>query len=139
MLSPRKVKYRKSHKGRIKGTASNGTSVAFGSFGLTALAPARLTSRQIEAVRRTLRRKMRAVESSGGKIWIRIFPHKPVTAKPQEVRMGKGKGALSYWASCVKPGKVLFEISLSDTVLAHKVLKSASLRLPIPTRIISKQ
>ena len=88
-------------------------------------------------MRRTLRRKMRAVESSGVKFGFG-FSHKPVTAKPQEVRMGKGKGALSYWASCVKPGKVLFEISLSDTVLAHKVLKSAS-KLPIPTRIISKQ
>jgi large subunit ribosomal protein L16 len=112
--------------------------VSFGSFGISAQAPGRLTSRQIEAVRRTLKRKMRALDSSGGKIWVRVFPHTPVTAKPQEVRMGKGKGALSYWASCVKPGKVLFEISLNNEVLAHKILKSASLKLPIPTRVISK-
>ena len=138
MLSPRKVKHRKIHKGRIKGLASNGDKVSFGSFGMSAQAAGRVTSRQIEAVRRTLRRKMREIDGSGGKIWIRIFPHCPVTAKPREVRMGKGKGALAYWVSCVKPGKVLFEISLNNTILAPKILKSASLKLPIPTRILSK-
>lgn len=134
MLMPKRVKYRKAQRGRIKGKATRGNTVAFGDFGLKALEPHWITARQIEACRVALSRKMKR----DGKIWIRIFPDKPVTKKPLETRMGKGKGAPEFWVAVVKPGRVLFEVGGVDQELAHEALKLAAHKLPIKTKIVTR-
>ncbi len=133
MLQPKRTKYRKQQKGRIKGNASRGTSVDFGDFGIKALEPGRITSRQIEAARIAITRRMKRV----GKVYIRIFPDKPITSKPAEVRMGKGKGALDHWAAQVRPGRILFEIGggISED-LARAALRLGQQKLPLKTRIV---
>ena len=134
MLSPKKTKYRKQFKGRIHGHSKGNYALNYGSFGLKALEPERVTSRQIEATRRSLTRYVRRT----GKIWIRIFPDKPITERAAESRMGSGKGTVAYWVAVVKPGAVLFEINGLTKELAYKVLKLASYKLPIKTKIIEK-
>ena len=134
MLAPRKIKYRKSQKGRMKGLAKGGDYVAFGTFGLKALESGWITSRQIEAVRITISRKVRKV----GKMWIRIFPHKSITKKPAETRMGKGKGSPEYWACRVKPGRIIFEVDGIDEATARIALYKASAKLPIKTKFIKR-
>lgn len=131
MLMPKRVKYRKAQRGRMRGKATRGASVAFGDFGLKALAPGWITQRQIEAARVSLTRMMKRE----GKVWIRIFPDKPVTKKPAETRMGKGKGAPEYWVAVVKPGRVLFEVGGTSRDVAVEALTLASHKLPIKTRI----
>jgi large subunit ribosomal protein L16 len=133
MLSPRKIKYRKVRKGRNKGEASRGTTVSFGEHGLRALEPARLSARQIEATRRAIIRRIRKL----GSLWIRVFPDTPVTSKPTEVRMGKGKGSLDRWVAKVKPGRILYEVGGVPPELAKKALESGSYKLPIKTRFVS--
>jgi len=128
------VKYRKQHRGRLKGKASRGTEVAFGDFGLQALEPAWVTARQIEAARRAIVRKMRR----RGKYWIRIFPDKPVTAKPAETRMGKGKGVVDHWVAVVRPGRMMFEISGVSEEVAREALRLASHKLPIKTQFVAR-
>ena len=135
MLQPKRVKHRKTHRGRNRGMAWRGSEMAFGEFGLQAMEPAWLTSRQIEAARRTITHHLRR----GGKVWIRIFPDKPVTAKPAETRMGSGKGALDHWVSVVKPGRILFEIAGVKEDVASEAMRLASHKLPIKTRFVSKQ
>ena len=132
MLAPKKTKYRKAHKGRIHGNAKGGTDLLFGSFGLKALTPNRITARQIEAARRTMTRYMKRE----GKVWIRIFPDKPITSKPQEVRMGKGKGALDHYVAPVKPGRIMFEIDGVTSETAHEALRLAAQKLPVLTKVI---
>ncbi len=134
MLSPAKTKFRKAHKGRIHGNASNGTSLNFGEFGLKALDPERITSSQIEAARRAITRYMKRV----GKVWIRIFPDVPVSKKPAEVRQGKGKGAVEFWACRVKPGKILFEIDGVSEEVARKAFELGAHKLPISTKFIKR-
>jgi len=134
MLSPKRTKYRKYHRGNMRGTATNGTSICFGDFGLQALEPAWMTSRQIEAARRTITRYTKR----GAKLWIRIFPDKPVTARAAESRMGSGKGAVDYWVAVVKPGTILFEISSVPTEVARAALSLASYKLPLKTKFIIK-
>ncbi len=134
MLMPKRVKYRKAHRGRMKGKATRGNTVAFGEFGLKALEPHWITSRQIEACRVALARKMKR----DGKIWIRIFPDKPVTKKPLETRMGKGKGAPEFWVAVVKPGRVMFEVAGVDPTTAQEALKLAAHKLPIKTKIVTR-
>lgn len=133
MLMPKRTKYRKYQKGRIKGNASRGTRISFGDFGLKALEPGRITSRQIEAARVAMTRRMKRV----GKVWIRIFPDKPITKKPAETRMGKGKGSPEYWVAPVRPGRVLFEIGggISEE-LAREALRLAAHKLPIKTKFV---
>ena len=131
MLMPKRVKYRKAQRGRMRGKATRGSTVAFGDFGLKALAPGWITQRQIEAARVSLTRMMKRE----GKVWIRIFPDKPVTKKPAETRMGKGKGAPEYWVAVVKPGRILFEVGGTAKGLAVEALTLASHRLPIKTKI----
>ncbi len=133
MLTPKRTKYRKYQKGRIKGNAQRGASVNFGDFGIKALEPGRITSRQIEAARVAMTRRMKRV----GKVWIRIFPDKPITKKPAETRMGKGKGSPEYWAANVKPGRILFEIGggISEE-LAREALRLARHKLPIKTKFV---
>ena len=131
MLMPKRVKFRKAQRGRMRGKAKRGSSVAFGDFGLKALQPAWITQRQIEASRVTLTRLMKRE----GKIWIRIFPDKPVTKKPAETRMGKGKGAPEYWVAVVKPGRILFEVGGTSRATAVEALRLASHKLPIKTKI----
>lgn len=131
MLMPKRVKYRKAQRGRMRGKATRGASVAFGDFGLKALAPGWITQRQIEAARVSLTRMMKRE----GKVWIRIFPDKPVTKKPAETRMGKGKGAPEYWVAVVKPGRVLFEVGGTSKDVAVEALTLASHKLPIKTKI----
>jgi large subunit ribosomal protein L16 len=131
MLMPKRVKYRKAQRGRMRGKATRGSSVAFGDFGLKALAPGWITQRQIEAARVSLTRMMKRE----GKVWIRIFPDKPVTKKPAETRMGKGKGAPEYWVAVVKPGRILFEVGGTSKDLAVEALTLASHKLPIKTKI----
>jgi large subunit ribosomal protein L16 len=133
MLSPKRYKYRKAHKGRVKGIATKGETICFGKYGLKAKEVGRITARQIEATRKVLRKKMRVFN---GKVWIRIFPDIPVTSKPKEVRMGKGKGSVSHWICRVKPGKVLFEISDIEYMVAKDIFRSASLKLPIRTKFV---
>jgi large subunit ribosomal protein L16 len=128
---PKRVKYRKTQRGRMRGKATRGSSVAFGDFGLKALQPGWITQRQIEAARVTLTRMMKRE----GKVWIRIFPDKPVTKKPAETRMGKGKGAPEYWVAVVKPGRVMFEVGGVSRAIATEALTLASHKLPIKTRI----
>lgn len=134
MLMPKRVKYRKAQRGRMKGKATRGNTVAFGDFGLKALEPHWITSRQIEACRVALSRKMKR----DGKIWIRIFPDKPVTKKPLETRMGKGKGAPEFWVAVVKPGRVMFEVGGVHSDIAYEALKLAAHKLPIKTKIVTR-
>ena len=135
MLSPKRVKYRKRQRGRLKGQAGTGNTVAFGEFGLKAVTSGRLTARQIEAARRALTRRVKR----GGKLWIRIFPDQPVTKKPAETRMGSGKGAPEYWVAPIYPGRVLFEMSGIEETLAKEALELASFKLPIRTQFVKKE
>jgi len=132
MLQPKRVKYRKSHKGRRRGYAQSGNTVVFGNYGLQAVGRAWLTSRQIEAARRAMTRYVRR----GGKIWIRIFPDKPVTAKPAETRMGSGKGAVDHWVAVVKPGRIMFEMGGVAEDVAKGAMRLASYKLPISTKFV---
>ena len=134
MLAPQKVKYRKPQKGRTKGMAIRGSHVSFGTFGLKALEPGWITSRQIEAARIVLSRSIKKV----GRVWIRIFPHKAITKKPAETRMGKGKGSPEYWACRVKPGRIIFEVDGIDEATARIALYKASTKLPIKTKFIKR-
>lgn len=134
MLMPKRVKYRKSQRGRRAGKAYRGSSVAFGDFGLKAMEPAWITSRQIEACRVALTRKMKR----DGKVWIRIFPDKPVSKKPLETRMGKGKGGPEFWVAVIKPGRVMFEVAGITRELASEALKLCSHKLPIKTKVVSR-
>ncbi|HUS94985.1 MAG TPA: 50S ribosomal protein L16 [Patescibacteria group bacterium] len=135
MLMPKRVKYRKQFRGRMRGMAKGGTTLLQGDFGLQALEPGWITSRQIEAVRRAMVRHMRR----RGKYWIRIFPDKPVTAKPAETRMGKGKGSVDHWVAVVKPGRIMFEISGVTEETAREALNRGSFKLPIKTQIVSRE
>lgn len=132
MLSPKKVKYRKAFKGRIKGVATTGTALNFGAFGMKALEPSRITARQIEAARRTITRHLKRQ----GKVWIRIFPDMPATSKPAEVRMGSGKGSPEFWYARVHPGRVMFEIDGVPQALAREAFALAAAKLPIKTKFI---
>ncbi|MGH6988680.1 MAG: 50S ribosomal protein L16 [Stellaceae bacterium] len=134
MLQPARSKYRKAHKGRIHGLAKGGTTLNFGSYGLKATEPGRVTARQIEAARRAVTRHIRRV----GRVWIRIFPDVPVSAKPAEVRMGSGKGSPEFWICRVKPGRILFELDGVPGPLARQAFALAAAKLPIGTRIISR-
>ena len=134
MLLPKKTKYRKAHKGRIHGNAKGGTTLNFGSIGLKAMGPDRITARQIEAARRAITRHIRRQ----GKVFIRIFPDVPVSKKPLEVRQGKGKGSVEYWACRVKPGRIMFELDGVDPTLAREALALASEKLPIKTKIVTR-
>ncbi|MBO7358265.1 MAG: 50S ribosomal protein L16 [Clostridia bacterium] len=134
MLMPKRVMHRKQQRGRMKGKAQRGNFLAYGEYGLVALQPGWITSNQIEAARQTMTRTTKR----GGNVWIKIFPDKPVTAKPAETRMGSGKGAPEYWVAVVKPGRVLFEMGGIDESLAKEALRLAGHKLPIKTKIISK-
>ncbi|WP_448570124.1 50S ribosomal protein L16 [Trichothermofontia sp.] len=135
MLSPRRTKFRKQQRGRMTGQASRGNEVNFGDFALQALEPAWITSRQIEASRRAITRYVRR----GGKIWIRVFPDKPVTLRPAETRMGSGKGNPEYWVAVVKPGRILFEIAGVSEAVAREAMRLASYKLPIKTKFIARE
>ncbi len=135
MQQPKRVKYRKAHRGRRRGTAQAGNAVTFGDFGLQAQESAWVTSRQIEAARRAIVHSVKR----GGKVWIRVFPDKPVTAKPAETRMGSGKGSLDHWAAVVKPGRMLFEISGVKEDLAKEAMRLASNKLPIRTKFVVRE
>jgi len=134
MLQPKRTKFRKAHKGRIKGNAKGGTALNFGAFGLKATTPERVTSRQIEAARRVITRHMKRA----GRVWIRVFPDVPVSKKPTEVRMGKGKGSPECWACRVKPGRIMFEVDGVPANVAHEALKLAASKLPVQTRVVSR-
>jgi large subunit ribosomal protein L16 len=134
MLMPKRVKYRKQMRGRMKGRASRGVEIAFGDYGIQALEPGWVTARQIEAARRALVRYMKR----RGKVWIRIFPDKPVTKKPAETRMGKGKGAVDHWVAVVKPGRIMFEISGLDDESAREAVRLASHKLSIKTKFVQR-
>ncbi len=134
MLSPKKTKYRKAFKGRIHGASKGGTALNFGSYGLKAVEPERITARQIEAARRAITRHMKRQ----GRVWIRIFPDLPVTDKPAEVRMGKGKGSVEYWAARVAPGRIMFEIDGVADDVAREALKLGPAKLPSPTGIVTR-
>jgi large subunit ribosomal protein L16 len=134
MLQPKKTKFRKAFKGRMNGNAKGGTSLNFGSFGLKALEPERVTARQIEAARRAITRQMKRA----GRVWIRIFPDLPVSKKPTEVRMGKGKGSPEFWAARVKPGKIMFEIDGVGEDTAREALRLGAAKLPIRTRVVTR-
>ena len=134
MLQPIKTKFRKAHKGRIKGVAHSGATLAFGEYGLKAMEPERVTARQIEAARRALTRHMKRA----GRVWIRVFPDVPVSKKPAEVRMGSGKGAPELWVARVKPGRVLFEIDGVSVNIAKEALSLAAAKLPIKTRFVER-
>lgn len=135
MLQPKRVKHRKQHKGRINGNAQRGATIAFGSFGLKALEPKWITNRQIEAARQALTRHMKRE----GNVWIRIFPDKPITSKPAEVRMGKGKGSLDYWAAVVKPGRIMFECDGVPEQIAREAFHLAAQKLPIKTKFVTRR
>jgi large subunit ribosomal protein L16 len=135
MLQPSRVKYKKQHRGRLKGTAQSGNVLTFGEFGLQAQEAAWVTSRQIEAARRAIVHEVRR----GGKVWIRIFPDKPVTAKPAETRMGSGKGSLDHWVAVVKPGRILFEIAGVKEEAAREAMRLASHKLPIDTKFVRRE
>nr|YP_010330168.1 ribosomal protein L16 [Porphyridium aerugineum]UNJ17884.1 ribosomal protein L16 [Porphyridium aerugineum] len=135
MLSPKRTKFRKQQRGRLKGKASRGNQISFGEFGLQALEPVWLTSRQIEATRRTITRYVKVSFS----LWIRVFPDKPVTARAAESRMGSGKGAPEYWVAVIKPGHVLFEMAGVTQSIAESAMKTASYKLPIKTKFITKE
>jgi len=134
MLSPKRTKYRKQHKGRIHGLAKSGTTLNFGSYGLKAVAPGRVTARQIEAARRAVTRHMKRA----GRVWIRIFPDVPVTGKPAEVRMGKGKGSVEFWCARVKPGRIMFEIDGVPRDVARTALALAAEKLPLDARFVAR-
>lgn len=135
MLLPKRVKYRRVHRGRMTGKATRGTEVTYGEFGLQALEPAWITSNQIEAARIAMTRYIKR----GGQVWIKIFPDKPVTEKPAETRMGKGKGSPEYWVAVVKPGRVMFEIGGVSEELAREAMRLASHKLPIKTKFVVKE
>ena len=135
MLQPKKTKFRKAHKGRIHGNAKGGTDLNFGSFGLKAIEPERITARQIEAARRTITRYMKRQ----GRLWIRIFPDVPVSAKPLEVRQGKGKGSVERWVCRVKPGRILFELEGVSEEIARGAFELASSKLPIKTKFVTRE
>jgi large subunit ribosomal protein L16 len=135
MLQPKRVKYRKAQRGRMKGTAHRGATLAFGDFGLKALEPCWLTNRQIEAARVALTRSVKR----GGKIWIRVFPDKPFTKKPAETRMGKGKGNPEYWVAVVKPGRILYEMEGLTEEIAREAFRLAGNKLPIRTKMIKRE
>ena len=135
MLSPKKTKFRKQHRGRLKGKILNGNNINFGDYAIQALEPTWLTSRQIEATRRTITRYTKR----GGKLWITVFPDKPITARAAESRMGSGKGVVNYWVAVVKPGTILFELSGVPLKLAKDAMQIASYRLPIKTKFLSRQ
>src|SRR5690554_4715235 len=134
MLQPKRTKFRKQFKGHISGVAKGGTDLNFGSFGLKALEPERVTARQIEAARRAITRQMKRQ----GRVWIRIFPDVPVTGKPTEVRMGKGKGSVDYWAARVKPGRVMFEIDGVSEEIAREALRLGAAKLSVRTRFVQR-
>ena len=135
MLQPKRTKFRKQHKGRIKGLAKGGSDLNFGTYGLKATQPERVTARQIEAARRAMTRHMKRQ----GRVWIRIFPDVPVTSKPTEVRMGKGKGSVDYWACKVKPGRIMFEIDGVGEAIAMEALRLAAMKLPVKTRVVVRE
>ena len=134
MLSPKRTKFRKAHKGRIHGNAKGGTTLNFGAFGLKAMQPERITARQIEAARRAITRHIKRQ----GRVWIRVFPDVPVSQKPTEVRMGKGKGAPEYWVCRIKPGRILFELDGIDESLAKRAFELGAAKLPISTKFIKR-
>jgi large subunit ribosomal protein L16 len=134
MLAPKRMKFRKAFKGRIHGNAKGGTTLNFGAFGLKATSPNRITSRQIEAARRAMTRHMKRA----GRVWIRIFPDVPVTKKPAEVRQGKGKGSVEFWAARVKPGRIMFEIDGVPYDVAKEAMELAAAKLPIETRFVTR-
>ena len=134
MLMPKKTKYRKRMKGRMKGSETRGTELELGNFGLQSCEPAWITSRQIEAARRAMTREIKR----GGNVWIKIFPDKPITAKPAETRMGKGKGSPEYWVAVVKPGRILFELEYSSRDVAIHALELAAQKLPIKVKIVER-
>ena len=134
MLSPKNLKYRKAHKGRIHGKAKGGSKLNFGAYGLKALTPERVTARQIEAARRAMTRHMKRA----GRVWIRIFPDIPVTKKPAEVRQGKGKGSVEFWVCRVKPGRIMFEIDGVPSATARRAFELAAAKLPLQTRFVSR-
>jgi len=135
MLMPKRVKYRKQQRGRRAGIATRGSTLAFGQYGLKALEAAWITNRQIEAARRAMTRYVKR----GGKVWIRVFPDKPITAKPAETRMGKGKGAPAGWVAVVKPGRILYEMEGIPEVEAKEAMRLAAMKLPIATRFVSRK
>lgn len=135
MLMPKRVKYRKRHKGRMRGLAHRGNSVSFGDYGLMALEPCWITNRQIEAARRTITGYVKR----GGKVWIRIFPDKPVTSKPAETRMGGGKGSVDHWVAVVKPGRIMFELGGVREELATEALRRAAQKMPIKCKIVARE
>jgi large subunit ribosomal protein L16 len=134
MLMPKRVKYRKTHRGRRNGKAYRGSDISFGEFGLKAMECSWITARQIEAARVALTRRIKR----GGKVWIRVFPHKPVTQKPAETRMGKGKGAPEFWVAVVKPGRVIFEVEGVEPILARTALELAGDKLPLKTKFVKR-
>lgn len=134
MLAPKKIKFRKQHRGRMRGKAYRGSNIDFGQFGLKALEPAWITSRQIEAARIAITRHIKR----GGKVWIRIFPDKPVTKKPAETRMGKGKGAPEFWVAVVKPGRIMFELDGVSEMVAREAMRLASMKLPIHCKFVMR-
>lgn len=134
MLQPKRTKYRKMQKGRIKGAAKGGWSLNFGSYGLKAQAPSRVTARQIEAARRAMTRHMKRA----GRVWIRIFPDVPVSKKPTEVRMGKGKGVTEFWCAKVKPGRIMFEVDGVPDTVAREALRLGAAKLPLKTKIVAR-
>jgi large subunit ribosomal protein L16 len=134
MLQPKRTKFRKAHKGRIKGVAKGGSDLAFGEFGLKAQEPNRVNAREIEAARRAITREMKRQ----GRVWIRVFPDLPVSKKPTEVRMGKGKGSVEFWAARVKPGRIVFEIDGVPEETAKEALRLGAMKLPITTRVITR-
>ena len=134
MLSPKRTKFRKAHKGRIHGNSKGGTSLNFGAYGLKAMAPERITARQIEAARRAIKRHLRRT----GRLWIRVFPDVPVSSKPAEVRMGKGKGSPEFWVARVAPGRIMFELDGVSWELAQEAFKLAAAKLPIDTKIVRR-
>ena len=134
MMQPKKTKFRKAHKGRIHGTASSGATLAFGQFGLKAMAPERITARQIEAARRALTRHMKRA----GRVWIRVFPDLPVSSKPAEVRMGSGKGSPEFWVARVKPGRIMFEIDGVSEETAREALRLGAAKLSVKTRFVQR-
>ena len=135
MLSPKRTKFRKAFKGRIKGEAKGGSDLNFGSYGLKTTEPERITARQIEAARRAMTRHMKRQ----GRVWIRIFPDLPVTKKPTEVRMGKGKGSVEFWAAKVKQGRIMFEIDGVSDAVAREALRLAAMKLPVKTRVVQRE
>lgn len=135
MLMPKRVKRRRQHRGRMTGQAHRGNTVSYGDFGLVATEPAWITSRQIEAARIAINRRIKR----GGKVWIKIFPHKPVTQKPAETRMGAGKGSPEYWVAVVKPGRVMFELSGVDEELAREAMRLAAMKLPIKCKFVKRE